>query len=169
VFEVPVVFERHALALRVLAMHPIGRFELGDRLEDASGATQAVPVHVSRVRDVGRGFRERRRVLQRLIEAAGVLVGVRQVVMRRGIAGRSSENPLVVLRRREGAALPALRGIGRLGEAAQQHQLHIIGVSRDRGVERAPVRRQFRRVAWRVFGRHLQRPRFDMSPDVIGR
>ncbi len=148
---------------------PIGRFELGDRLEDASGATQAVPVHVSRVRNVGRGFRERRGVLQRLIEAAGVFVGVRQVVMRRGIAGRSGEHALEVFRRRERTALPALRGIGRLREAAQQHQLHIIGVSRDRGVERAPVRRQFRRVARRVFGRHLQRPRVDMTADVIRR
>ena len=70
-------------ARQVFALQLVGGFESRDRLVDPSQASQLVPVHVDRVRHA-RGLRRiGRRLIDGFLHSAAVLVGMREVVVRR--------------------------------------------------------------------------------------
>ena len=99
--------------------------------------------------------------------APAVLVRVRQVVLRGEMIRRHAERLLVERHRRLDAPLSAVGGIGRLGDASQQPQLHV-----DWDTSGAPHRarsgtRPARRSGARRLGGHLQRAGLDVRTVVL--
>ena len=166
---VPIVLDRDLFSREVGRLERVRGAELGDRLVDPADAPEIVSEHVTRMRHAGRHPGIGRAARQRLLDPPAVFVRVRQVVVRGEVGGRERERLLVEPDRGGGAALPALRRIRRFRLAALQPQLLISRVFRQGLIERRSIRGQLRRVARRVFGRHLQRARVDVRAVVIGR
>ena len=165
---VPVVLGCDLLGLEVGHLDALRRLERGDRLVDAAELPQDVAVHVQRVRHGRRELRVRRRTRERVARPPAVLVRVRQVVLRGEMIRRHAERLLEERHRRLDAPLSAVGGIGRLGDASQQPQLHVAGILLERRIERVPVRGE-RVVLARRFGGHLQRARLDVRAVVLRR
>ncbi len=164
---VPFVLGRYPLGGEIGFLHPVGLFERGDRLLDATGAPQHVSMHVQCVRDGWRQRRVRGTMLDSLVVASRVLVRVRQVVMR----ARSTERQrLFVIRNgRRYAALPAVGRVRRLGDAAEHPQLGVVRLRLERPVQGQTIRGEPGPVVWYRFRGHLGGARRDVQPVVIVR
>ena len=164
---VPDVRGRHVFLVDIRDLESIGRFEFGDGLGDPAAAPQFVPEHVTRVRHLRRHPPVRLGLRERVAGAARILERVRHVVMRRelfrGERGRSLEKAHGTWR----AALAALSRVGRLGQPAQQPQLHVIRPLHERIVDRLAVRCEPDDVTRCVLGGHLGVAQFDVTAIVL--
>src|SRR5712692_1080988 len=107
----PVVLGRDAFDHEVGLLEAIGGLELPDRLLDTTRPPQLVTVHMPRVRNIGCKSRVCDGVCQRLLDAAGILVRVYEVMVRREVIGDDFERFRVEANGARSAALAVIRGV----------------------------------------------------------